>query len=281
MPLTIGQALSQAGRQLAAHSHSPRLDSELLLAHCLGVDRSHLHAWPQKPLDSTQQHCLTQLLARRCEGEPLAYLLGEQEFWSLRLRVTPDVLVPRPETETLVEAALELLDKSPARNVADLGTGSGAIALALASEYPTLNIFASDRSAAALAVACDNRCRLGLANVHLILGHWLRPFGPRSLELIAANPPYVAANDPDLEAAVLRHEPRQALIAAEHGLAELRAIALQARHALRPGGWLLLEHGARQGPAIRQLLTSLGYRDCASRRDLADLERVSLARWPG
>lgn len=281
MSLTIGQALRQAGRQLTAHSHSPRLDGELLLAHCLGVNRSHLHAWPEKTLDAAQQHCLEHLLARRRRGEPLAYLLGEQEFWSLKLRVTPDVLVPRPETEILVETALELLDKGSPRNVADLGTGSGAIALALASERPELNIFASDRSAAALAVARDNRRRLKLDNMRLLLGHWLCPFGPRSLELIAANPPYVAADDPELEASVLRHEPRQALIADGNGLAELLAIAHQARDTLRAGGWLVLEHGARQGQAMRQLLTTLGYRDCTSRRDLAGLERVSLARWPG
>ncbi len=277
---TIATALEQAHRQLQASSPSPRLDSELLLAHCLQTGRSHLIAWPQRRLDSDQQARFNALLQRRQRGEPMAYLLGEQEFWSLPLRITRDVLVPRPETETLVETALEHLPASPV-TLADLGTGSGAIALALAHERPAARVIASDIAPAALSLARANAHRLGLGRVSFIRSHWLQAFADRCLHLIAANPPYVAEDDPALEAAVRQHEPRQALFAAEQGLAALREIATEARRCLHPGGWLVLEHGWQQADPVHTLLSGLGYRQIGRRADLAGQWRVSLGQWPG
>jgi release factor glutamine methyltransferase len=273
---SIGDLLRRAG-ELAAASPSPRLDLELLICAAAGCSRTALYARPETELPTTALARFETLLARRQGGEPMAYLLGAREFWSLSLRVSPATLIPRPETERLVELALALVAEPRARAL-DLGTGSGAIALALASERPAWRITGIDRSAAALQVAESNRTALALDNVRFRRDDWLA--GERGrYHLIVANPPYVDPRDPHLTRGDVRFEPRAALIAAEQGLAALRAIAGAAPAHLLPGGWLLLEHGADQGAAVRALCAT-ALEEVRSWRDLAGCERVSGGRLP-
>lgn len=254
-----------------------RLDAQLLLLHALGragSDRGWLIAHDGDELPSAQQEAYLAACARRAGGEPLAYLTGEKEFFGLPLRVDARVLVPRPDTETLVEWALELLRDRPAPRIIDLGTGSGAIALALQSARPDADVEAVDRSADALEVARGNAQRLGLP-VRLRQADWLR--GAGRYDLIASNPPYVAEADPHLPG--LAHEPRGALVAGADGLDDLRAIVAQAPAHLLPGGWLLLEHGWDQAQAVRGLLQAAGFSEVASRQDLAGIARCSGGCW--
>lgn len=271
---TVAAALRDAAARLAA-SESPRLDAELLLAHCLATRRAALFAAPERALDEATTTRFFDLVAARAEHTPLAYLIGEAEFWSLSFAVTPAVLVPRPETELLVELALAAWPAERVGQALDLGTGSGAIAAALASERPALAVFASDRSAAALEVARGNFARLRLV-VQVFQGDWLAAVAPRTLDLILANPPYVGESEA-VDAAVL-HEPAQAVFADRDGLAALAAIARDARRCLRPGGFVALEHGHAQGAAVRDLLRGAGLGAVATTRDLAGHERVTTAR---
>jgi release factor glutamine methyltransferase len=271
----IGAALERAARLLATASGSPRLDAELLLAQVLGVERARLAALDERPLAAGEDAAYAALLARRAAGEPVAYLLGRREFWSLTLEVGPGVLVPRPETELVVEIALTALARRPTPRVVDLGTGSGAIGLAIASERPDASVDLVDASAAALAFAERNRARLGLRNARLLAGDWFAAVAGRRYDLIAANPPYLAADDPHLSAAALQHEPAGALVAGPSGIEALASIAAAAAAHLRPGGQLVLEHGAAQGDAVRGLLEAGGLRDVATRRDLAGNERAT------
>lgn len=278
----VGPTLRAAAVALAGLPQAtPRLEAELLLAQVTGWPRTRLIAWPDQVLDTGTVATFATLLARRLTGEPLAYVLGRQAFWTLNLRVTPDTLIPRPETELLVELALELLpDPQRPWRVADLGTGSGAIAAALASERPRWRVFAADRSAPALAVAQANFRALGLVGVQALRADWLAPFGAASLDCILANPPYVAAADPHLSQGDLPFEPAAALVAGPEGLDAIRRILADATRCLRPGGALAIEHGCDQGPAVRGLLARHGLRDPETRRDLAGLERASLAWAP-
>lgn len=253
-----------------------RLDAQLLLAHVLQRPRAWLLAHDDEPLDEGQAALFGALCARRGDDEPLAYLTGEREFHGLRLAVGPDVLVPRPETEHLVEWALERLAGLEAPTVADLGTGGGAIALALAQACPRAAITAVERSPQALAVACANGARLGLA-VQWLAGDWWQPLAGRRFDLIVSNPPYIAEGDGHLPA--LRHEPRAALTSGPDGLDDLRVIAAGAADHLAPGGWLLLEHGHDQGAAVRALLAQHGLVGAVTRQDLAGLDRCSGACW--
>ena len=268
-PPTVAEALAWARRALAAGASKDEaaLEARMLLARpeaSIGM-----HAWDR----------LRGWVARRRAGEPMAYLLGSWGFWDLELAMTPAVLVPRPETEALVELALELLGPGPA-TVAEVGTGSGAVALALARERPAWRLIATDLCPEALAVARENRDALGLAaRVELRLGETCTPLAGERLDLLLANPPYVAEGDPCLKA--LRHEPRLALVAGPTGLELIERIARQARALLRPGGWLLLEHGAGQGEAVATLLQDLGYRTVLERRDLAGRPRAAAGRWEG
>ena len=218
-------------------------------------------------------------LSRRLAGEPVAYILGQQGFWKLDLEVAPHTLIPRPDTELLVETALELLPATPARML-DLGTGTGAIALALASERPAWQVMAVDRIDEAVALAERNRQRLQLNNVHVRTSHWYDALDGERFDLIISNPPYIRAEDPHLVAGDVRFEPSSALVAGQEGLDDLRVIIAQAPGHLLPGGWLLLEHGYDQAADVRELLSQQGFGDVCSRIDLGGHERISLGRLP-
>lgn len=279
-PATLRDLLA-AARQLAAVSDTPRLDAEVLLAAALHRPRGYLHAWPERIPEPEQAARFAAWLERRLSGEPVAYILGRREFWSLELDVTPDTLIPRPETELLVELALARLPADRPTTVADLGTGSGAIALALAVERPLARIVATDRSPAALAVARRNARRLRIRNVEFREGDWCEPLAGERFDLIAANPPYVAVADPCWREGELRFEPADALVAGEDGLDALRAIIARTPACLRPGGWLLLEHGYDQGEAVPALLRGRGFTEVSDHRDAAGQNRTSCGCWPG
>jgi release factor glutamine methyltransferase len=259
---------------LAAHSQSPRLDAELLLAHVLGRPRSYLRAHGEHSLESDALHRYRLLLARRVQGEPIAYLTGEREFWSLSLTVNRDVLVPRPETELAVERCLQLRSEATGI-VADLGTGSGAIALALASERRGWQLIAIDRSHAALRLARSNALRLGIENIEFLQGEWLEPLQARRCDLIVSNPPYIAACDPALDA--LHFEPAMALSPGATGLEALHLIIAQAVSHLNPGGALVLEHGTTQAADVARALVAAGYVRVRCHADLAGHARVTEA----
>ncbi|HVC31317.1 MAG TPA: peptide chain release factor N(5)-glutamine methyltransferase [Steroidobacteraceae bacterium] len=258
---------------------TPVLDAELLLAHVTGAGRARLRSHPEEVPAAHAAARFLALIERRAAGEPVAYILGLKGFWTLQLRVSPAVLIPRPETELLVERALALGPAGEAR-VADLGTGSGAIALALASARPRWQVVATDLSAEALAVARANASALGLDRVEMIQGDWLACLPGRTFHLLSSNPPYVAADDPALGQPELMREPRLALEAAEDGLAQLRRIIAAAPGHLEPGGWLLLEHGAAQAAAVAGALVAGGFAQVRSHRDLAGRERMTEGQWP-
>jgi len=278
MQPTLDAARRAAGERLAATSDSPDLDGRLLLAHLLQVDAGYLIAHDRDVLSADVLAHLDALVARRAAGEPLAYIVGHVGFWTLELDVTPDVLVPRPDTETLVGTALEYLDDNAALSVADLGTGSGAIALALAAERPNWSVTATDNSPAALACAAANAQRLGLSRVAFNAGDWFTALGDTRFDAIVSNPPYVAPDDAHLDAPELGHEPVQALVAADAGLADLAALIHGARAHLVDAGWLVLEHGADQGASVRALFSDAGYEEIQTRCDLGGRERVTAGR---
>lgn len=275
---SIRELLAQAIDLLPGDSS--RLDAEVLLAACLGKPRSYLHAWPEHVVDDAVLRQYTDWLTRRAAGEPVAHLTGMREFWSLPLTVTPDTLIPRPETETLVELALARMVTGTHCRIADLGTGSGAIALAIASECPRCEIFATDTSDAALAVAQSNAERLGIHNVRFLAGHWCDPLPAAPFDFILSNPPYIAEDDPHLASGDVRFEPRSALVAGGNGMDELGQIASAAFTHLRPGGWLVIEHGYDQGERTARLLHAIGYIEVSDHQDAAGLSRVTLGRYP-
>ncbi|MGN4997925.1 peptide chain release factor N(5)-glutamine methyltransferase [Aeromonas sp. 61P] len=267
-----------------AGGESPRADADVLLCHLLGCRRSYLMTWPERELDAVQQATLQGWLVRRLNGEPIAHLVGEREFWSLPLKVSSATLIPRPDTEVLVEQALTRIPQGPCA-VLDLGTGTGAIALALKSERPELDVWAVDRMVDAAALARENSAALGLP-IEVRDGSWFEPLGepdrdntPR-FAVIVSNPPYIDGADPHLEQGDVRFEPRSALVADDAGLADIRHIVDHAPAYLLPDGWLLLEHGWDQGEAVRQLLRDGGYREVATVRDYGDNDRVTLGLCP-
>ncbi|WP_372391645.1 peptide chain release factor N(5)-glutamine methyltransferase [Xanthomonas sp. NCPPB 3582] len=256
-----------------------RGDAEPLLLHALGRDRAWLFAHGRDPVTATVAAEFQALVQRRVDGEPVAYLTGSRGFWTLDLEVSTATLIPRADTEALVELALERLDHAPGRRVADLGTGSGAIALAIASERPQAQLIATDASAAALAIARRNADRHRLLNVQFRHGSWFVPLAGERFDLIASNPPYIAAGDPHLAQGDLRHEPASALASGNDGLADIRRIVADAPMHLRSGGWLLLEHGWDQGEAVAELLRARGFVQVATQQDLEQRDRVSLGCW--
>lgn len=259
-------------------SPSARLDVELLLAAALGKPRSFLRTWPERVVSGEDRERFESFLARRLAGEPVAYILGRQGFWSLDLEVAPHTLIPRPDTELLVETALERLPATPAR-VLDLGTGTGAIALALACERPGWQVLGVDRVAEAVALAERNRERLGLVNAAFRSSHWFSSLAGERFALIVSNPPYIPSRDPHLEQGDVRFEPSSALVSGRDGLDDIRLIIEQAPGHLENGGWLMLEHGYDQAEAVRGLLLGRGFTHVESRRDLGGHERISLGNW--
>lgn len=280
MATEIRALLDEGAAKLARVSDQPRREAEVLLGAALGRNRAWLLANPdERVLDCEATDRYEALLTRRSHGEPVAYLLGEKEFWSLTLRVGPGVLVPRPETELVVERALAHLPAERELEVLDLASGSGAIALAIASERPRCRVVATDLAAAAVEATRENALRLELGNrVTVLQGTWFEPVAGRSFDLIASNPPYIAANDARVEPGVRRFEPAEALFSGPTGLEALQVIAAGAPLHLRPGGWLVVEHGDTQGSAVRALFTAAGFDDVRTFRDLSGLERCTEGR---
>ncbi|MFK2904007.1 peptide chain release factor N(5)-glutamine methyltransferase [Dyella ginsengisoli] len=271
----VRHALGDATRRLG-----DRVDAEVLLQHVLRRPASWLMAHADDVLSLADERAFAELVRRRQLGEPVAYITGRRGFWSLELEVTPATLIPRPETERLVELAIDRLAEDAPARVVDLGTGSGAIALSIGTERPRAKILATDASAEALEVARRNARRLCIPNVQFVQGDWLAPLGEARVDLIVSNPPYIEADDPHLARGDLRFEPASALASGRDGLNDIRRIVVDARHHLLPGGWLLFEHGWNQGEACRALLQAAGYGEVFSAQDLEKRDRVSGGRQP-
>lgn len=277
--MTYQQWLKRAIERLR-ESESPRRDAEILLGHVTGKTRTFILAFDETTLTSAEQASLKALLARRACGEPVAHLVGMREFWSLPLAVSPVTLIPRPDTECLVEQALQRLP-STACEILDLGTGTGAIALAIASERPDCHVTAVDFIADAVALAQQNAQNLGIKNLTVLQSNWFNALAGRQFAMIVSNPPYIDEQDPHLSQGDVRFEPKTALVAAGGGLADLAHIIREGRQALLPGGFMLLEHGWTQGKQVRDLFTDAGYLQAQTCKDYGGNERLTLASWPG
>ncbi len=280
--MNIAQALN-CSQSLSA-SESAKLDTELLLAHAMQCTRTYLYTWPERTLTQSQSSAFMALVRRRSEGEPIAYILQTREFWSLPLEVSPATLIPRPDTEVLVEEALKLLNRPaqgarPAK-VLDLGTGTGAIALALAKECAYASVLGVDLSIDAVALAERNRVALGLTNLTFAQSDWFSSVQDQ-FDLVVSNPPYIDENDPHLTQGDVRFEPSSALVAANQGLADIQQIIQQSSGYLIAGGWLLLEHGCSQSMEVQKLLKASHFTDVFTRRDYGDNDRVTAGCWLG
>ena len=276
---SIRDALSKATHRLSQSNNpdnSPALEAKLLLCHLLQREQSYLYAWPERPLEETQWSAYQQLVLRRINNEPIAYITGQQEFWSLTLKVTPATLIPRPETEQLVELTLHYLRNKKECHILDLGTGSGAIAAAIASERPNWQISATDYSEQALAIAKKNFKNLQLNNITTYLGSWYKalPTGCQ-FDIIISNPPYITSNDHHLQQGDLTSEPISALASGLDGLDDIRQIIKQTPQHLKQQGRLILEHGYKQGAAVRTLLAEEEFRQVKTHQDLSGLDRIS------
>lgn len=281
--MSLDALLKQAAQRLqAAGSASPRIDAEVLLSHVLGRDRTWLYTWGDKACSLWEQARFDALVAARAQGTPVAYLTGEREFWGLRLATAPETLIPRPDTETVVELALSRATLSSGR-LLDLGSGTGAIALAFASEQPRWQVVGVDVREEAVALASRNAKSLAITNAQFLKSDWFSALetleeADRRFEIIVSNPPYIAADDPHLAEGDVRFEPRSALVADADGMADLLYLVHAAQHYLMASGWLLLEHGYAQADKVREALTSAGYQNVESVRDLGGHERVTLGR---
>ncbi len=276
---TVKQVLNDARNKLQPGSESPAVDASVLLCHVLECSPAHLIAWSEKELSTLQLSQFNDALQQRLLGEPVAYITGEKEFWSLSIQVSPDVLIPRPETETLVEFVLETFSDRAVLDIADLGTGSGAIACALATEHPRWNIVATDASAAALNIAQNNASTHKLDNVQFRHGHWLEPLDGLEFDLVISNPPYVADKDPHLDQGDVRFEPEAALTSGESGLDAITHLTQHAGDCLKAGGWLIVEHGYDQQQAVYDCFEHGGFKDIVQLNDLAGQPRMTAGRF--
>lgn len=277
--IVVKQAVVSAEKQLRLHVDAAQLEAELLLGHLLGKSRTWLIAWSDTCLTDKQLQHYAALINKRIQGAPIAHLTAEREFWSLPLKVTTDTLIPRADSELLVETCLDLYPAGNNITVADLGTGSGAIALAIATERPEWSIMATDQSRQALDVAIQNADALQVGNIQLLHGDWFNalPDGSR-MEILLSNPPYIPDDDPHLQQGDLRFEPRSALASGEDGLDAIRVIISKATEHLKPEGYLVLEHGYNQGSAVRKLMHAASLNEIETRTDLAGHERVTMGR---
>ncbi|WP_137671520.1 peptide chain release factor N(5)-glutamine methyltransferase [Agarivorans sp. Toyoura001] len=277
---SIAQAQEWA-KQALAGGESPKIDAKVILQHVLQCEQTYLLTWPERTLTTGQWQNYQQLVAKRLAGEPVAYIVGSREFWSLALKVSPATLIPRPDTEVLVEQSLKKLLNHADTKIVDLGTGTGAIALALASELPQASVYASDLRDEAAALAKENAALLKLANVEVRQGSWFAPFSEQKFDMVVSNPPYIDPQDPHLSQGDVRFEPSSALTAKQHGLADIQHIVEHAPSYLKSDGWLMLEHGFDQKTAVQQLLIQAGFKDVFTEQDYGGMDRVSGGRFSG
>ncbi len=277
-PVDVRSALLYGREQLKDHTHNAASESRRLLSFVIKKPASWLIAWPESTLESEQNNTFLRHIERRRRGEPLAYITGERDFWSLTLRVSKETLIPRADTEVLVEAALKLIEENHYSSLLDLGTGTGAIALAIASEYPKVNITATDFSEGALKIAQQNRKSTGLQNVSFLQSDWFASLPKQRYDLIVSNPPYIAENDEHLNDVALKYEPLTALTSGEDGLDDIRHIIIKARDCLSKHGHLVLEHGYNQSESVKSLFIESGYSHVQSLRDYGGQIRVTFAR---
>ena len=275
----IQTTLSTATELLSNSSDSASLDAEVLLCHVLNKARSHLRAWPEKELKTVEHNQLLQLLKQRQQGVPIAYITGKKEFWSRDFKVSPAVLIPRPDTELLIELVLKLISDKPQAHLIDLGTGSGAIAITLAAERPDTKVIATDLSNTALNIAKENASAHHIKNIQFIQSNWFDKITSCNFDLVISNPPYIAHNDPHLSQGDIRFEPDSALIAKDQGLEDIQKISNHARNYLKPGGTLLVEHGYNQQIAVQAIFNSFAYSNITTHTDLSGNPRVTTGQW--
>jgi len=274
---TLTQWLAYGQQQLSTSSDSAKLDAQILLSFVLKKERSYLLTWPERSLELPDEQAFLALLARRVAGEPIAYIVGEKEFWSLPFKVSPATLIPRPDTETLIELVLEHYQDTTQLSCLDLGTGTGAIALALASEKPNWQIDAIDFNIDAVKLAKENARALNLEQVNIFQSNWFSALDQKKFDVIVSNPPYIDALDDNLHQGDVRFEPASALVANEHGLSDIKHIAEHARHYLHKQGSLFFEHGFEQGELVRNILTHWGYENAQTVKDLNGHDRITWA----
>jgi release factor glutamine methyltransferase len=277
--ISIQSTLTAAYDALRHTSESAQLDTEILLCEVLEKNRAYLRTWPEQVLTQKQHDAFQLLLNKRSQGHPIAYITGQKEFWSRNFTVNQHVLVPRPETELLVELALDLLPDNKPGVVLDLGTGSGAIGLTVAAERPTTLVIATDNSQQALEVAKTNALQHKIDNIQFQLSHWFKQLDSQQFNLVLSNPPYIGAGDPHLSQGDVRFEPENALIAKQNGLQDIFEIAEAARQHLFPGGYLLVEHGYNQKQPVQSIFQKLNYTNINSYCDLAEQPRVMMGQW--
>ncbi|MFT5394984.1 MAG: release factor glutamine methyltransferase [Gammaproteobacteria bacterium] len=276
--MQIVDAVKHAQQQLV-ESDSARLDAEILLCSVLKCERAHLYTYPEQNLSNTEINSFNKLIVQRTEGHPIAHLIQKKEFWSLELKVTADTLIPRPETEVLVEAALNCIPKESSCSVLELGTGTGAISIAIASDRRLTNITATDIKESALQIAQLNAESHQLKNITFVQANWFDIKNINTYDLILSNPPYISIDDPHLRQGDVRFEPESALVSGKEGLDDLCIIIAGAKKHLNTNGWLLLEHGFQQGKAIRQLLKENNFSTISTLKDYSNLDRVSIGQW--
>ncbi|NOQ64596.1 MAG: peptide chain release factor N(5)-glutamine methyltransferase [Methyloprofundus sp.] len=278
---SIQSVLASAASTLQASSDSAELDVEVLLCHVLQKNRTYLRTWPEKSLNSTQLSEFFALLTQRQQGQPIAYLIGTREFWSRDFYVDANVLIPRPDTETLIELCLKLIQQKPEVTLVDLGTGSGIIAITLAAECPQLKVTAIDSSLAALNIALKNAQLNQTPNIRFLHSHWLDQVAGETFDFIVSNPPYIDPDDPHLKQGDVRFEPNSALVAEQQGLADIMHISQQSKQQLKQGGYLVFEHGYDQKQAVHEILQQQNYQNIHCQHDLSNHPRISYAQWLG